>query len=128
MKNPKPIKWLTLAQIKAASKKSPKAAFKCSLEHWEQMYAATQSQLRAALTAPPRTGNYSDRCALCQRYPHQEWNCSKCPIFCRRYWEDASNAIDEWFYVWDGWDDCHKKIGKMRNYLRREYRKHYPNG
>lgn len=126
------IKWLTLKQIKAAAKRSKKAAFKCSLLHWEQLASATPGQLKAALAMPRRTGIFANQCAMCRRYLRRlrgNDNCSACPIKCKSLWYLTFLALKNW----EGssgnyWSYLHDCICDMRDYLRREYRKCYPNG
>lgn len=95
--------WLTQEEIKAAAKKSEKAAIACSVKHWEQILAATKWELQRADHAIM----YGKNCALCIRHkdkydPKHSTHCSQCSLGkigkCEDYgaWRGAVWALEEY--------------------------------
>lgn len=92
------MKWLTQKEIKAAAKKSEKAAIACSVLHWEQILTATKRDFHE-----PSAGTvYSIDCALCIRHmKHGRTQCCLCSLgkikLCRDdTWQNARGAMDEY--------------------------------
>jgi len=128
------MNWLTQNEIKAAAKKSLKAAKACSLQHWQQLRQATPKELFAAL-------NHDDVeitvefCALCQRYlSGHRTLCRRCPLGkafepCNTQgsaWCSGSEAlidcvdcyeglpVGDCKELWKKWHDaCDKMIGQL---------------
>ncbi len=65
------IEWLTLDQIRAAAKESPRAAAECSKVHWEQILEAGPDEFRGARDEG-LVSILSDNCALCERYMYYD--------------------------------------------------------
>jgi len=92
------MKWITKNQVKAAAKKSHKAAVAMTKKHWHQLFTATKQEIidayRKGLVACD-----DDYCALCKRY-HKNKSCNECPLkdsfprSCCKEWRDAVRKFD----------------------------------
>ena len=93
------MKWLTEAQVQAAAKKERQEVLACSLEHWNQLVAATRVELRKA----ERDGVAfaSGPCALCEHYSCRSGHCPLCK---------AGQCCNNRGSVWKGADRAWQKI------------------
>jgi len=96
------IRWITEAQVKAAAKKSDRAALAMSLRHWKQLAAAGKKQLSDALAAK-LTELWPEWCSLCVRGRSQGvCRCRGCPLSnaggCGpdSIFGNAADAVCEW--------------------------------
>lgn len=74
------MKWLTQKEVKAAAKKSKKAAIACSVLHWEQILTATKEELCDFYDNRSDDLVRSPYCALCCRFNDDAAECPKCPV------------------------------------------------
>ena len=92
------MKWITEKQIKAAAKKSHKAAIEMSKKHWMQVVTATKRELIDGYNKG-LVDLWGTHCALCQRYSDGFGKCGKCILKdentgCCREWETAVRYWD----------------------------------
>jgi len=81
------MKWLTGEEVRAAAKKSKRAAIACAKKHWWQNHTATEKEMRV-FAKTHRPAGYR-LCALCWRYNQN--NVHKLG----RYWCPLKKAKDK---------------------------------
>ena len=89
------IKWITRKAVREAAKKSLRAAWRMSIEHWSQVCEAPQEEFMDALNAGKVNIN-ACFCSLCQRVTLEGHK--KCPfnIDCNNNRNGGSSCFVEW--------------------------------
>lgn len=128
------MEWIKYETIVQAAKTGHIAAIKCSLEHWRQITAATQEEIKQ-LENDDDNMLRQKGCALCKRYfvgesrydkQGKSLGCTRCPLRekgsrwgCRggSLWSESINA----FYSW-----CNNCVGSRDEvYWQRWHNKAY---
>jgi hypothetical protein len=125
------MKWLTIAEINKAARKSLKAALACACEHWRQLSEATPKELLAGLRSG-RVGIDASYCALCIRhgyvtagsYTNDGMECLRCSENvswhkCFPRWRPARRALSAWERSpsSDNWKEWKKAAREMYLYV-----------
>ncbi len=91
------MKWLRVEEVKAAAKKSKRAATASCKKHWKQNYTATEGEVDGRM---PWDVYGRELCALCVRF---EEDCSTCPLgmaneqnVCGKEYSAATKAFGRW--------------------------------
>ena len=123
------MNWLSKEQINAAAKESDQAALEMSIEHWQQIYDATDEEWGDGWGEDEvRVGQL--HCALCRRYLGS--TCYKCPL--RE--NDANgwsrgNCVPQWMATAreanEGWLNRKPTALVMLNLLKDIHKKLYKN-
>lgn len=119
------MKWLTKKQVEAAAKKGAKAAFKCSIKHWEQVCAASGEEAVGKVRRGGLIG--SQTCALCSHY-----SCDDCPVYnppgCCPEFNTVYGCLFDYLgnETPENWQAFDKARKAMLKYLKNIYRKEYP--
>lgn len=116
------MKFQTKEEVKAAALESDEAALLCSIEHYNQMLAASEKELREAWRTC-QVGIRSGFCAICKRHV----KIGSCPMkrLC------GGNCFDEWDYFRDiryekSWPEIRAAMGEVRRVLQEKYDELYP--
>ena len=115
------MKFQTKEEVKQAAEESDESALLCSIEHYNQMLAASEKELREARYAKI-TGPGSGFCSLCNRYLYVTKRKGRCPMRadCR------SNCFDEWHRLPKAeddatWPEVRAAMGEVRRVLQEKY-------
>lgn len=112
------MKWLTIEEIRIKSQ-TPQGALEVSYEHWNQLYRATQKELREAYRTEKIYITHQD-CGLCIRYFDND--CRKCPLrSCksdRTLYRKAKNVFNDWLDKSGTWHTWKRTAKALRDKLK----------
>ena len=112
------MKFQTKEEVKAAAEKSDEAALLCSIEHYNQMLAASEKELREAVLKG-ETDVDVRYCALCSQHLYGANNCpmgKNCYGTCFDEWGNLQTAL-----YGDSWPEVRAAMGEVRRVLQEKY-------
>ncbi len=121
------MKFQTKEEVKQAAEESDEAALLCSIEHYNQMLAASEKELREARQSKI-TGAGSLFCGLCMRYLFEPKHQGYCPMKANCY----ATCFPEWksFHELEGakapLPEIRAAMGEVRRVLQEKYDELYP--